>query len=196
MKTYTRLVIFFLSVLTAAANAATMPTLDVTVLGPGGNVAYKGKTTGAGTFATGNLAPGSYVVRLNTKSSVELKGGQFGIIVAGGKQKMGADAIAGERFGGAGVAVKVDVGPGMKVTGQLTNASAAAQKGNVKIIKGKRFVRVREVGSNLTKWVEEGTPEAGNVIRANGDGLARTLDAMSDTHQEGGPIPPTPGKPF
>ncbi|MFN2477320.1 MAG: hypothetical protein ABR526_13385 [Chthoniobacterales bacterium] len=196
MNTLTRVVIFCLFGLTALAYGGAIPSLDVAVSGPGGNVAYKGKTTGLGTFSTGSLPPGAYVVRFSTKNSAELKGSQFGILVAGGKQKMGADAIAGERFGGAGVAVKVDVGAGMKVTGQLVNASAAAQKNNVKIVNGKRFVRVREVGSNLTKWVEEGTPEAGNVIRASGDGLTRTLDGAGDTHQEGFPVPGTPGKPF
>jgi len=197
MKTLLRgSLLLLVLLLTPAIVAASVSEIDVTVTGPTGKVAFNGSTSGNGTFSTGNLAAGAHVVTFKSKSSGDFKGKLFGIVVAGGRQKMGADAIAGEKFAAGGVAIKIDVAAGMKLTGQVMNASAAAQSNNVKIIKGKRFVWVKEVGSNIGKWVEEGTPAAGNVTRMNGDGLRRLQDLGADVHQEGFPPPAnnTPGK--
>ena len=193
MKTCIRLLLLTLLALSASAYGGLNQPIDVTVSDATHKVAFKGRTAEDGTFSTGNLPGGAYVVMFNSKSAAELKGKMFGIIVAGGKQKMGADAIAGERFAGAGVAVKVDVTEGKKLTAQVVNASSAARSSNVKITKGKRFVYVKEVGSNVGKWVEEGTPEAGNVSRMSRDGLTRWQDGMADVHQEGFPNMPLTG---
>ncbi|MDQ6625881.1 MAG: carboxypeptidase-like regulatory domain-containing protein [Verrucomicrobiota bacterium] len=168
------------------AQGASIPSVDVTVATASGKMAYKGKTTANGTFATGKLEPGNYIVQFNS-SNAALKSGQYMLVVSAGKKKVSADDIAGDKFGKGGVAMKVDVGPGMSITGQVAPAgqqmAAAANPLKFKMMNGKRYVWVKEVGSNLGKWVEEGTPEAGNVIRSNQEGLRH----MQDNGQSGTP---------
>lgn len=186
MKKFRNTLLFLLSLLACAAYGAGMPGVDVTV-SKGGKLVYKGKTNSSGVFGTGEIAPGAYVVQLTSKNSGELKGKQFAVVVSAGKKKVTAD-VAGEKFGGGGVAMKVDAGPGARITGQVVNgASAMANNPNVKIVNGKKFYYVKEAGSNMGKWVEEGTPEAGNVIKSDNDGLRRMQDNGADTHQEGFP---------
>jgi len=176
--------LFALSLAAASIAYGGVPPMNVIVSDASGKVAFKGATSASGTFATGAIAPGAYVVQFNSKSA-DLKGKQFAVVVSAGKKKVAADAVAGEKFGAGGVAMKVDVGSGTKITGQVASAVAVDNK-NVKIIKGKRFVYVKEIGSNVGKWVEEGTPEAGNVSRMNQDGVR----AMQDRAQEGSGVDP------
>ena len=171
--------------LAVAAFGAGMPPVDVMVMGPDGKVAYKGKTGAAGTFSTGIMAPGNYVVQFNSKSPA-MKGNQYTTVVGAGKQKVSAEAVAGSKFAGGGVAMKLQVGKGMRITGQVASGQTA-DNANVKIIKGKRFVWVKggETGSNLGgRWVEEGSPEARNVGSMSTDALRQRQD-HGDTHQEG-----------
>ncbi|MFN2477319.1 MAG: carboxypeptidase-like regulatory domain-containing protein [Chthoniobacterales bacterium] len=161
----------------AVAHGASVPSVDVTVATASGKMAYKGKTTANGTFATGKLEPGNYIVQFTSNNAA--MGGEYALVVSAGKKKVTADGVAGAKFGKGGVAMKVDVGPGLNITGQVVNANQMASANNplkVKTINGKRYVWVTEVGSNLGKWVEEGTPEAGNVIRSNQEGLRRMQD--------------------
>ena len=105
-----------------------------------------------------------------------MKGSQFTLVVSAGKKKVAANDVAGEKFAAGGVAMKVDVGPKMKISGQVANAATADK--NIKIINGKRYVWLpREMGSNIAgRWVEEGSPEASNVTRINQDGLRNMQD--------------------
>lgn len=186
MKNKIRNFSLLLCLTAASAYSASVPALDVTVSDKGGKVAFKGKTNAQGTFATTQLTPGNYIVQFNSKNGA-LKGNQYAIVVSAGKKKVNADGVSGEKFAAGGVAMKVDVGAGMKVTGQVVDAKSQSNA-NVKIINGKRYVWVAgETGSNLGgRWVEEGSVSANNVNRTSGDALRRAQD-HADTHQEGFP---------
>ena len=171
-------------VATSLASGAGMPPMDVTVSAEGGKLVYKGKTTAAGTFATGTVEPGKYVVQFNSNNPA-LKGSQFGFVISAGKAKVLAEAVSGNKLG-AGVAMKVDAGRGVNITGQVMNGKvggpvAASGNTKVKIIKGKRYVWVGpETGSNMGgHWVEEGSAAAGNVHRLGPEGVQNLQDRGS-----------------
>ncbi|MFN2622367.1 MAG: T9SS type A sorting domain-containing protein [Chthoniobacterales bacterium] len=100
----------------------TVPTLNVMVSDASGKLAFKGATKNDGGFTTEKLQPGNYVVQLSSKNSA-LKGGEYSIIVAAGKKKVVANSVAGERFLGGGVAMKVDVGAGLGIFGCVSAGS-------------------------------------------------------------------------
>ena len=102
---------------TALANGG-VPPVTVIVSDASGKAAFKGATKSDGAFATEKLQPGNYVVQFNSKNSA-IKGGQYSIIVAAGKKKVVANAIAGEKFLGNGVAMKVEVGAGLNIVGHV-----------------------------------------------------------------------------
>ena len=176
MKNTIRILSLFSVLGLSLASAVAVPPLDVLVSSATGKLAYQGKTNASGTFAAGDIAPDAYVVQFNSKNSVNLKGQQFALVVSAGKKKVTA-SIDGEKFAGGGVAMKIDVGPGTKLTGQVASGQVADNK-NVKIIKGKRYVWVQgELGSNIGgRWVEEGTHAAGNISRMNADGVRAMQD--------------------
>lgn len=145
-----------------------VPALNVTVSDGGGKVAFKGATNGTGTFATPNFKPGNYVVQFNS-SSPGLKGNQYALVISAGKKKVSAN-VAGEKFAGGGVAMKVDVAAGLNITGQV-----AAQTGPMSKDGKKKMVWIpKQLGSNQPgHWVEEGSAEA---IAAKNAGILSTQD--------------------
>ena len=170
MKTSARNIL--LSVLLVAATTAfgALPPVDVTVSDASGKVAFRGKTGANGTFSTPKLQPGNYVVQFNS-SKVK---GDHAIVVSAGKKKVTADAVAAEKFAKGGIAMRVDVGSGLNITGQVAEvgvAEAGAGNAKVKIINGKRYVWVgSEMGSNLGgRWVEEGSATGLNTGRMRSD---------------------------
>jgi hypothetical protein len=172
MKTLARKILFVLLCGSASFAFAATPAIDVTVADPSGKVAFKGKTKADGTFSTGKLQPGNYIVQFNSDNVK----GDYAIVVSAGKKKVTADAVTGSKFAKGGVAMKVDVAAGMNISGQVAAAGAAmASSGNsnVKVMNGKRYVWVKaETGSNLGgRWVEEGSPEARNVTRMSAEGV-------------------------
>jgi hypothetical protein len=140
--------------LVAAMAYGGIPPMNVTVSDATGKAAFKGATNTSGAFATAKLQPGNYVVQLRS-SNAELKGKKFAVVVAAGKKKVSAD-VAGEKFAGGGVAMKVDVAAGLNITGQV-----AAQNGPVSK-NGKKMVWIAPMlGSNMPgHWVEEDSAEA------------------------------------
>jgi hypothetical protein len=88
--------------------------MNVTVSDASDKPAFKGVTKNDGSFMTEKLQPGSYVVQLSWKNSA-LKGGQYSIIVAAGKQKVVANSVAGDKFLGGGVALKLKVAAGLGI---------------------------------------------------------------------------------
>jgi len=123
MKTiFPSLLVLFL-VVASVANAGT-PSLNVTVSDVSGKAAFKGATKDDGGFATAKLQPGSYVVQFTAKNS-SVKGGQYSIVVAAGKKKVVANEVAGEKFLGGGIAMKVEVGAGLNITGQVWARTSA-----------------------------------------------------------------------
>ena len=111
-----------------------VPPVSVVVSDAGGKAAFKGMTKSDGGFATEKLPPGNYVVQFNSKNSA-LKGGQYSIIVAAGKKKVVANSLAGDKFLGGGVAMKIDVGAGLGIVGHVSAGALptdTAQKDGVK----------------------------------------------------------------
>src|SRR6202163_598043 len=155
-----------MSLLLIAASVAygSVPVMNVSVSDASGKAAFKGVTNSKGVFATANLKPGSYVVQINSKSAV--KGTFYAVVVSAGKKKVSASAVPGEKFAGGGVALKVDVGAGLNISGQV----AAEEKGAMK--NGKKMVGIPPIlGSNQPgHWVEEGSAE---------EIASRTRDSMS-----------------
>jgi len=117
---------FGLTLLLIAASVAQagVPSMNVTVSDAAGKAAFKGATKGDGAFATGKLPPGNYVVQFTAKNS-SVKGDQYSIVVAAGKKKVVANAVAGDKFLGGGVALKVEVGAGFPITGQVWAGTSA-----------------------------------------------------------------------
>ena len=117
MKTLFSTVGLCLFLTVAAANGG-IPSVNVTVSDSAGKLAYKGATKNDGAFATEKLQPGKYVVQFSSKNAA-LKGGQYSIVVAAGTKKVVANGVAGDKFLAGGVAMKVDVGSSLNITGQV-----------------------------------------------------------------------------
>ena len=160
-------IIFF----TVAMAFGSVPALKVTVSDSAGKVAFKGMTNSSGAFATKSLPAGNYVVQFNA-SDASLKGQALNFVVSSGKKKVTAEAIAGDKLLTGGVAMKVDVGANLNITGQASS-SATTAKTDPKT--GKKLVYIKpRTGSNLPgRWVPEDSPEA---VEARQLGELRTED--------------------
>lgn len=172
----------------AASGAAAVPPMSV-VVSKDGKTVYKGTTNAAGTFATGKLEPGNYIVQFNSSAA---KNGQYGIVISAGKKKQIADAVEGDKFAKGGVAMKLDVGAGLNITGQVVSgalrggATATAGNAKVKVVNGKRYIWVGpETGSNMGgRWVEEGQAGAASQYNTSRGG-ASTLRGLQDNSTAG-----------
>lgn len=165
--------------LAAVAVASGIPPVNVVVSDKAGKAAYKGATNTSGAFATSKLAPGNYVVQF-TSNSAELKGKQYALVVSAGKKKVSAN-VAGEKFAGGGVAMKVDVGAGLNITGQVAPQTGPTSKS------GKKMVWIpKQLGSNVAgHWVEEDSAEA-KAAKAAGTLSTQSIEniqAHQDQHQ-------------
>lgn len=131
-----------------------VPSLNVTVSDASGKAAFKGTTNSQGTFSTSKLKPGNYVVQFNSPGS-GIKG-SYTIVVSAGTKKVSANGIGGERFAKGGVALKVDVGNGLNIAGQVAAETAGASKN------GKKMVWIPpQAGSHMPgHYAEEGSPDA------------------------------------
>lgn len=178
MKTLFRAISLFV-VLIAATAFAGVPPMNVTVSNSG-KAAFKGKTDAKGTFATGKLAPGNYVVQFNSSDS-SVKGKQFALVVSAGTKKVSADVVAGEKFLGGGVAMKIEVGTGLNVTGQVAAAANARIDPSTK----KKMVWLPpRVGSNMPgRWVPADSPEA--IAAQNSGELRREDVSKMQDHGDG-----------
>src|SRR5438309_10946845 len=104
----------FSTILFAASAAFAVPSMKVTVFDADGKVAFKGVTSTSGTFATANLSPGHYVVQFNATSAA-VKRSEYMLVISAGKKKVLAEAVSGEKFLGGGVAMRLEVGSGLKI---------------------------------------------------------------------------------
>ena len=155
MKTKIRSAVLFLFCIAISMAYAGVPPMNVSVSDASGKAAFKGATNSTGAFATEKLKPGNYVVQLNAKSPA-VKGNHYAVVVSAGKKKVAATAVAGEKFTAGGVALKVEVGPGLNITGQVAEESKTAMKD------GKKMVWIPPMlGSHLPgRWVAEDSAEA------------------------------------
>jgi hypothetical protein len=148
-------IVLMLGVATIASGA--VPSMNVTVSDSGGKAAYKGATDAKGTFATGKLQAGNYVVQFNSKSAP--KGTKYAMVVSAGKKKVTANAVQAEKLAAGGVAMKIDVGAGLNITGQVAadDKSSAPMGRN-----GKPMVWIpKKLGSNIAAhWAESDSAEA------------------------------------
>jgi hypothetical protein len=156
MKNIIRSTVTALLVIVASMAYGAVPPISVTISDAGGKAAFKGTTNSTGAFATAKLQPGNYVVQFRSASPA-VKGKYYAVVVSAGKKKVSASAVSGEKLGGGGVALKVDVGAGLNITGQV----AAEEKGAVNT-NGKKMVWIPpQLGSHQPgHWAEEGSPEA------------------------------------
>jgi hypothetical protein len=155
MKNIIRNTVMALLVSAASMAYGAVPPINVIVSDAGGKAAYKGMTNSTGAFATTKLQPGNYTVQLRS-SNPGVKGNHYSVVVSAGTKKVSASAVAGEKLAGGGVALKVDVGPGLNIAGQV-----AAEEGPVSK-NGKKMVWIPpQLGSHQPgHWAEEGSPEA------------------------------------
>jgi hypothetical protein len=146
----------------AAMAYAAVPSINVTVADGSGKAAYKGATDSNGTFSTPKLQAGNYVVQFNSKSAP--KGGQYALVVSAGKKKVTASSVSAEKFAAGGVAMKIEVGAGLNVTGQVAEqkSNATAPMGH----NGKPMVWIpKKLGSNIAAhWAESDSAEAKEVM--------------------------------
>jgi hypothetical protein len=178
--------------------AATVPPMQVTVTNAAGKVLYKGTTTANGTFATGNLEPGNYVVQFDSKGKIA-KGAKFALSASAGKYTVSADSEPGEKFVDPGVAMRVTVASSTKITGQVAPAGTLPKQtqavaggntkkwnGPTKIINGKRYIWVVPYTGSVIggHWVEEGSPEA--MQAENGGSIQGTPQPRSQAPMRGG----------
>jgi hypothetical protein len=141
----------------ACAAYGALPAINVSVSDASGKTAYKGATDSKGTFATPKLQAGNYVVQIRSNSAP--KGSHYAMVVSAGKKKVAASSIGAEKLAGGGVAMKIDVGAGLNITGQV----AAEDKNSAPLGKnGKPMVWIaKKVGSNISAhWAESDSAEA------------------------------------
>jgi hypothetical protein len=157
MKIMTRSAVFSMFFLATGLAFGALPKVMVTVADSSGKAAYRGATDVKGSFATGALKPGNYVVQFNSSSAP--KGSRYSVVISAGKKKVAANGVAAEKFAAGGVAMKIDVGAGLNISGQV----AAEDKSSAPMGKnGKPMVWVaKKLGSNLpAHWVESDSAEA------------------------------------
>jgi hypothetical protein len=134
-----------------------LPAMNVTVADSSGKTTFKGATNSKGGFSTGVLKPGNYAVQ-STASNVP-QGTRYTLVVSAGKKKVMANAIGADRFNQGGVAMKIDVGAGLNITGQV----AAEDKNSAPLGKnGKPMVWIpKKLGSNIAPhWADADSAEA------------------------------------
>ena len=122
---------------------------------------------------------------------------QYLLVVAAGKTKVIADAVRGEQFAGGGVAMRLQVGKGLKAEGQIANEQAVSVSGNakVKIVNGRRYLWVGdETGSHIgPHWAEQGFGPARNVVSVDRTYLQHITDhfaegSLADRHYNAGSV--------
>src|ERR1700738_5589107 len=141
---------------TAGSSAyAAVPEMRVTVSDASGYAAYKGATDSNGAFATGSLKPGHYVVQFNAKRN-DVGGNNYALVVSAGRKKVVANAVAGEKFAGGGVAMRIEVAGGGNIVGQIASDLRTMMKD------GRLLVWIpQQIGSNLPgHWTEADSAEA------------------------------------
>jgi hypothetical protein len=155
MKNILRNALIGLVILGASMASAAVPPMSVMVADSSGKLAYRGALESNGTFATGTLKAGHYVVQFNAKRN-DIGGNNYALVVAAGRKKVVADAVAGEKFAGGGVAMRIEVAGGGNIVGQVAADLQSMTKD------GRLLVWIpRQVDSNLPgHWAEADSAEA------------------------------------
>jgi hypothetical protein len=144
----------------AGTIAFAVPALNITVIDSSGKTAFKGATDSRGIFASPKMqAPGSYSVTFTSNSAP--KGTHYTLVLVAGAKKMSASAITAEKLAAGGVAMKIEVGPGLSIMGQVSAEDASTRIGK----NGKLMVWIpKKLGSNIpAHWAESDSAEAKEV---------------------------------
>jgi hypothetical protein len=107
------LVLLFI-VLFGGTGLGAVPSFNVVISDSAGKLAFKGATDANGRFTTSKLKRDSYTVQF-TAAAQGAKGSQYAIVVSAGKARVTAN-VAGEKFAGPGVAMKLVTGEPMAET--------------------------------------------------------------------------------
>jgi hypothetical protein len=145
------------------ADGAEAAHFEVTVSDEAGRLIYRAKTDDNGVFATREVIPGNYVVQFKAKNAA-LDRNDYAIYAAAGKRRVVADAIAGRRLAGSGIAMRLRPTISTPIIGQVALGGVNAL--GTKIVKGVRYVLLPPATGDIgPRWVEEGTQSAHNVTR-------------------------------
>lgn len=187
MKTTIRGALFSLFLI-VTAGAYAVPSLEVTVLDSQTRMGFKCATKTDGTFTTGKLAPGSYVVQFKSRNAA-VKKDRYLLIVCAGKKTVISNAFSGDSFSGGGVAVRMDVDAGKSITGQVASATELEQA-KVKVVNGKRYYWTpSDLGTNLGgRWVEASSASTLNVVGWNLLEIRRLQDHAGEASMGGNEI--------
>ena len=151
MKTRARNLLLCLVFFIASLAYGALPQMKVTVFNSNGTVAFMGTTDSNGSFATERLAPGRYIVQFNSKNAMDPA---YAVVVSAGNKKVMANGVSGKIFAGGGVAMRVNVGDGLNITGQV--ASETNADGSIKILVWVPTM----LGSNMpAHWAEKGSAD-------------------------------------
>lgn len=142
--------------------AGGIPNVDTTVSDASGKLVYRGKTDANGVFASGQVPAGDYVVQFKAKNAAPNRN-DYAIYAAAGHQKVVADAVAGTKLAGAGVAIRLKSTTKTPIIGQVAVGGVNAL--GTKIVNGKRYVLVAQTGDVAPRWVEEGSDTGRNITR-------------------------------
>ena len=155
--------IFALGLLLVASSAFAAPSMKVTVFDAAGRPAFQGTTSGEGSFSTATLNPGRYIVQFNSKSAGATNQ-SYALVISSGKKKVVAESVAGEKFAGGGVAMRISVGSGSKITGQISDAIRTMVDEN-----GRKLVWIpQRTGSHLpAHWAEADSADAKLVLASS-----------------------------
>jgi hypothetical protein len=148
-----------LSLVAASMAYAAVPSIKISVADSSGKTAFKGATDSRGIFASPKLQAGNYVVQFSSTSAP--KGSHYTLALVAGTKKVSASAITAEKLAAGGVAMKIEVGAGLSVTGQVSAEDKATRIGK----NGKLMVWIpKKIGSNLAAhWAESDSAEAREV---------------------------------
>jgi hypothetical protein len=154
MKTVLRNLLLFVALFGASMTFGAVPGMNVIVSDSSGALAFKGTTDANGAFATKSLKPGNYVVQFKSKSGA-VNESSYALAISAGSKKVVANSVSGTMFNGGGVAMRVEVGAGLNITGQIISAPMGPD-GN-----GKVMVWVPQMpGSNMpAHWAEKGSAD-------------------------------------
>lgn len=156
MKNLIRGTLLSFALLAACMAYGGVSPINVTVSDAGGKASFKGVTNANGTFATAKLKPGNYVVQFNSTSG-GMRGNRYAIVVSAGMKKVAAAAVPGEKFAGGGVALRVVVGAGLNITGQVAPEAGKTAGDTSRQIRTQEVNRMQEHGdNNLTETMGRG----------------------------------------
>ncbi|MEY2508516.1 MAG: hypothetical protein QOH01_2845 [Verrucomicrobiota bacterium] len=182
MKNVIRTLATSLALVVASISFGAVPAINVKVADASGKLAYKGATDGKGVFATPKLPQGNYAVQFTSNSAP--KGSHYTFVVSAGSKKVAANAIAAEKLAGGGVAMKIAVGAGLNITGQV----AAEDKTSAPLgHNGKPMVWIaKRLGSNIAAhWAESDSAEAKEAMTQSSYSTKNLQDRQSQGSSPG-----------